>query len=199
MTTKPTRRAAMHAAAIAALGLLALPAAAQHFPDRVIKLVVPFAVGGGTDAGARDRPAGAALGQAVVIENRAGAAHPAPMRSPSRQPTATILLGSSTLSINAALYPAAVRSHQVFTPVGLSRPRRWSWSCRPKRRSGRCAELVLREDPPGDMNWSAGQRTPHHLASGSSSKMTDANLTHVQYKGAALINDLLGGLRRRPS
>src|ERR1700761_8363346 len=75
MTQKPMRRAVPHVVAAAFLVLSALPAAAQHFPDHVIKLVVPFAAGGGTDALARQIAPhlGEALGQPVIVDNRAGA------------------------------------------------------------------------------------------------------------------------------
>src|SRR5262245_23564280 len=63
------------AAAVAALVALALPASAQQFPSRAVRLVLPFAAGGTGDIIARvlsDRLA-IALGQSVVVENRPGA------------------------------------------------------------------------------------------------------------------------------
>lgn len=201
MTTKPTRRAALQAAAIAALGLLALPAVAQHFPDRVIKLVVPFAVGGGTDSLAREiAPAlGEALGGTVVIDNRAGAGGNIGADAVAKSPADgyTILLGSNSLSINAGLYPKLPFDPiKSFVPVGLIATAPLVLVVRTETPIRTVRELVIQAKAnPATMNWSApGNGTPHHLATELFNKMTGANLTHVQYKGGGpAINDLLGG------
>jgi tripartite-type tricarboxylate transporter receptor subunit TctC len=201
MTPEPTRRVVLHAVAGASFALFAPPVAAQQFPDHVIKLVVPFAVGGGTDALAREigPQLGEALGQPVVIENRAGAGGNIGSDAVAKSPADgyTILLGSNSLSINAALYPKlpfdAVKS---FTPIGLAATAPLVLVVRSDTPIRTVRELVAQaKATPAAMNWSApGNGTPHHLASELFNKMTGANLTHVQYKGGGpAINDLLGG------
>jgi len=201
MTPTPLRRAVLHAAAISTLALLALPAAAQSFPDRVVKLVVPFAVGGGTDALAREiaPQLGEALGQPIVVENRAGAGGNIGSDAVAKSPPDgyNILLGSNSLSINAGLYPKlpfdAIKS---FTPIGLVATAPLILVVRSDTPIRTVRDLVAQaKAKPASMNWSApGNGTPHHLASELFNKMTGANLTHVQYKGGGpAINDLLGG------
>ena len=201
MTSTPICRAVVRVAAAASLALLALPAAAQQFPDRVVKLVVPFAVGGGTDALAREiaPQLGEALGQPVVIENRGGAGGNIGSDAVAKSPPDgyTLLLGSNSLSINAALYPKlpfdAVKS---FTPIGIAATAPLVLVIRSDTPIRTVRELVAEAKArPAAMNWSApGNGTPHHLASELFNKMTGANITHVQYKGGGpAINDLLGG------
>src|ERR1700712_1097491 len=96
---------------------------AQPFPNKSVRLVVPFAAGGGTDILARDLAPklGELLGQPTVIDNRAGAGGNigADIVAKAAPDGYTILLGSNTLSINPSLYkgvaPDPVKS---FAPIG---------------------------------------------------------------------------------
>jgi tripartite-type tricarboxylate transporter receptor subunit TctC len=195
-----TTRRVLISAAITATGFLALPAAAQKFPERPIRLVVPFAVGGGTDILARDIAPrwGEALGQAVVIENRAGAGGNigSDVVAKAAPDGYTVLFGSNSLSINAGLYEKLpfdpVRS---FAPVGMvaTAPLVLVVNAELPIQTVR-ALIAEAKAKPGAMNWSApGNGTPHHLASALFNSMTGANLTHIQYKGGGpAITDLLG-------
>ena len=196
-----TLRVVLHTAAVAALALLALPAAAQHFPDHYIKFVVPFAAGGGTDALAREISPqfGEALGQQLVIENRAGAGGNigSDAVAKSAPDGYTLLLGSNSLSINAGLYPKLpFDTIKSFTPIGLVATAPLVLVVRTETSIHTVRELIAQAKAnPSGMNWSApGNGTPHHLASELFNKMTGANIMHVQYKGGGpAINDLLAG------
>lgn len=200
--TAPTfLRRSLLAAAAAGLALAAAPALAQKYPDRPIRLVVPFAVGGGTDILARDIAPrlGEVLGQPIVVENRGGAGGNigSDFVAKSAPDGYTILFGSNTLPINAAIYRNLpfdpVRS---FAPVGLVATAPLVLVTNPALPIRSVSDLVAQgKAKPGGMNWSApGNGTPHHLASELFNRMTGANLTHVQYKGGGpAINDLLAG------
>ncbi len=195
----PTWRRGVLCAAVLTCALPGL-AWAQKYPDKPIRLVVPFAAGGGTDILARDVAPrlGDALGQPVVVDNRGGAGGNIGSDLVAKAPADgyTLLFGSNTLSINASLYRNLpfdpVRS---FAPVGMvaTAPMVLVTAADGPLTSVRAlvAEAKAR---PGTMNWSTpGNGTPHHLAEELFNKMTGANLTHVQYKGGGpAINDLLG-------
>ena len=68
------RQSLLASAVVIALGVVAGTASAQNYPSKIIKLQVPFAPGGTTDIIARviSEPLGKALGQSVVVENKAG-------------------------------------------------------------------------------------------------------------------------------
>src|SRR5687767_7469045 len=78
------------------------------YPDRPIRLIVPFAPGGGTDINARilQEPIGTALGQTIVIDNRPGAGSSlgSAMAAKATPDGYTLLLGTISLTINPAVY-----------------------------------------------------------------------------------------------
>jgi len=192
-------RARIACLAAAVLTWAAPCALAQKFPDRPVRLVVPFAVGGGTDILARELAPrlAEALGQPVVVENRGGAGGNIGSEAVAKAAPDgyTVLFGSNTLPINAALYKKLpfdpVKS---FAPIGIV--------------ATAPLVLVVHADAPyrtvpalvaeskanaGTMNWSSpGSGTPHHLAQELFNKMTGAPLMVVQYKGGGpAVNDLL--------
>lgn len=199
ITTTILRRSFL--SAVVAAFALGLPAAAQAFPERPIKLVVPFAVGGGTDILAREiaPKLGEALGQPVVIENRGGAGGNigSDAVAKSAPDGYTILFGSNSLSINAGLYKnLPFDPIKSFSPIGVVATAPLVLVTNPALSIHSVRDLIAQaKAKPGTMNWSApGSGTPHHLASELFNKLTGANLTHIQYKGGGpAINDLLGG------
>ena len=111
--------------AIWTLALAALPASAQPFPNRPITLVVSFAPGGSTSIVARavaDKM-GEALGQTVVVENRAGGGGTVGTRQVAKSPPDgyTLLLGyTGTLAIAPTLYQnAGYDPRKDFAPIGM--------------------------------------------------------------------------------
>lgn len=186
----------------AALLVLCSPSqAADAFPSKPIRLVVPFSVGGGTDILARDLAPrlAEALGQTVVVDNRSGAGGNIGSEAVARAAPDgyTILFGSNTLAINAALYKdLSFDAEKSFAPVGMVATAPLVLVTNAKLPLKSVQDLIAQaRDKPGTLNWSApGTGTPHHLASEIFNSMTGTDITHIQYKGGGpAINDLLGG------
>src|SRR5215216_5178041 len=187
------------AAAVLAAGLVASAAHADTYPSRTVKLVVPYAAGGTGDIVARavaDR-LGAALGQSVVVENRAGATGAIGTQSvATAAPDGRTLLVGQTGEI--AINPHWARGigydpDRDLTPIALATivplalvvPGRASYGTLAEMNVGRERGLAFA---------SAGTATPGHFAGEMLKFKSKANLTHVPYKGAApALNDLLGG------
>jgi tripartite-type tricarboxylate transporter receptor subunit TctC len=183
-----------------AAGAAVTPAFGQKYPDKPIRLVVPFAVGGGTDILARDLAPklAEAIGQPVIVENKGGAggnlgADAVAKAAPDGY---TILFGSNTLSINAALYQKLPFDPVTsFVPVGMVATAPLVLVVHPESGMQSVHDLVREAKAhTGKLNWSApGKGTPHHLASELFNRMTGTDIVHIQYKGGGpAINDLLG-------
>jgi tripartite-type tricarboxylate transporter receptor subunit TctC len=200
------RRLSAARAAVAALSAAWIvvgtpaPASAQTYPSRTITLVVAYAAGGTGDLIARvvsDKLA-AALGQSVVVENRAGAGGAIATRSVIASPADghTLLVGQTgEISItphwsrtagydpNKDLQPVALAT---IVPLALVAPGNAPYST--------VAEMLQMAAGQGLSFASAGAGTPGHLAGEVLMLKTSTNLAHVPYKGAGpALNDLLGG------
>jgi tripartite-type tricarboxylate transporter receptor subunit TctC len=175
------------------------PVRAQDFPSRTVHLVVSYAAGGTGDIVARlisDRLA-AALGQNVVVENRAGASGSIGTQNVvSAAPDGhTLLVGQpAEVAINQHwikglaydpekdLAPVALAT---IVPLALVVPRNAPYST--------VAEMVKAASSRRLAFASAGTGTPGHFAGELLKLRTNSNMTHVPYKGAApALNDLLG-------
>ncbi len=195
----PHARPTVTAIVAAALAATALPAWAQSFPSRPVHLVVCYAPGGTGDIVARlisDKLA-AALGQTVVVENRAGASGSIGAQSVvSAAPDGhTLLVGQpAEVAINQHwikglaydpindLQPVALAT---VVPLALVIPATAPYST--------VAEMLNASKARGLSFASAGTGTPGHFAGELLKLKTGSNLTHVPYKGAGpALNDLLG-------
>jgi tripartite-type tricarboxylate transporter receptor subunit TctC len=186
------------------LGLLAwpLPVAAQDYPSRPIKLVVPFPAGGPADTFGRvlAEKMGALLGQTVVIENRAGAGGLTGTAAVAKAEPDGYTIGiaaSSALAINVNL-----REHMPFHPLTDFRLLTQVVSVPEILVVGEgvpvstLAELVaLAKAQPGKLVFaSTGLGGMPHLATELLKITAGIELVHVPYTGAApAVNDLLGG------
>jgi tripartite-type tricarboxylate transporter receptor subunit TctC len=190
------RGAVLAAAAAAAL------AAQAAFPDRPLRLVVPFPAGGATDLMARlaAQELGIALGQPVVIENRGGAGGAIGAEAVAGAPKDgyTLLFATmGTLAINPALYPK-LRYDPLrdFAPLSLTHlTPRVMVAARglPARSVQEVVALAKRQ--PGRLTYgSAGNGSSSHLAGALFARVAGVELVHVPYKGSApLLNDVLAG------
>ncbi|MBU6190437.1 MAG: tripartite tricarboxylate transporter substrate binding protein [Betaproteobacteria bacterium] len=195
------------AAAIAVLSLLAaLPAglawAQSGFPDRPLKLVVPFPPGGGTDAAARLMAAALSveLRQQVVVENRGGAGGSIAAQSVVDSPADGYTLffaTTGTVAINQHLY-SKLRHNPLtdLTPIATIASFPNVLVVHPSLPVKSVAELIaLARERQGTLTYgSSGSGSSSHLAVVLLESMTGVKFTHVSYKGSApAMTDFVAG------
>ena len=187
-----------------ACGVTMLPDAAQaqaEWPDKSVRIVVPFTAGGTTDVVAR--VIGARLGelwrQSVVIDNRpgAGGAIGATLTAKAAPDGYTLLLASGSMfTVNPYLYrslPYTVQDFALITNVASGPMLVLVNNAVPARS---LQELIaLGKAQPKKLNFgSAGQGSQVHMAAEALSDASGMDMTHVPYKGEALAyNDLIAG------
>ena len=183
-------------------GLMLLPAMAQEFPARPIRIIVPFAPGGNVDITARIIAPGMGeiLGQQVIVENRPGGGGMVATAQVVKGPADgyTLVLGSSS-TISVA---PAVAKNPPYDPtrdlalVGPIQAVPIVLTASAKSSIGSYREFVAQAQArPGRMSVaSAGTGTSNHLALELLIRQTGLKLIHVPYKGSgpALV-DLIGG------
>jgi len=183
--------------------LLALPAAnaQQAYPARAVRLVVPSAPGGGTDITARIMAPKFSeyFGQQVVVENRAGAATMigGEMVARSAPDGYTLLMGISTLAINAAMYKkVAYDALKDFAPIAQVVTLSNVLVTHPSLPARNVKELVaFAKSRPGQVNFaSAGVGTNPHLSMELFLSLAGLKMMHVPYKGSGQgIIDVMAG------
>jgi tripartite-type tricarboxylate transporter receptor subunit TctC len=196
------RRALAAVAAALAPRWIAAARAAAAYPDRPIRLVVPFPAGGAADVMARGMAErlGAELGRQVVVDNRGGAGGAPAAESVAKAPPDgyTLLFGTmGTQAINPALYPK-LRYDPLkdFAPVSLTHLTPRVLVVGPSVTAKNVAGLVsLARARPGGLTYgSAGNGSSSHLAGALFESLAGVDLVHVPYKGSApLVTDLLSG------
>ena len=203
------RRGAGQALAAAAIGLAGCwaPAAAQTaaplaYPTRPIRLVVPFAPGGGTDILARALAArmGDSLGQAVNVENRAGGNTLIGTEAVVRAAADgyTLLMQTNNLATNPTLYKGKLSfdTRKDLLPVALVAGNPHVLVVHPSVPARDLKEFIaLARAKPGTLTFAtAGSGTVNHLTGELLKMRAGIDLIHVPYKGSgALMPDLLGG------
>lgn len=190
--------------ACAVLVLVADPVdalAAPDFPQRPLKLVVPFPPGGPTDIVGRPlaQLLGDALGQTVVVDNRGGAGGSigADLVAKAQPDGYTLLMGTvGTNAINGALYPKLPHDPvRDFTPIALVASAPLAVVVNPAAPIRSIGDLIdkARSQPGGIAFGSAGNGTPGHLTGVMFAQAAGVSLQHVPYKGSApAVTDLLG-------
>jgi tripartite-type tricarboxylate transporter receptor subunit TctC len=178
----------------------AAPAAAQSFPDRPIKLIVPFAAGGPMDTMARfvGQQLHTGLGQPVVVENRAGAGGAIGSKAVviAEPDGYTLLWGSSgTISILPALNRKLDYDPKELTPVALVSLLPHVFVVPPAVPAKTVQEFIAyAKANPGKLNFGASLGTPPHLMGALFKSLAGIDIIYIPYKGAApSIADMLGG------
>ena len=195
-------RIVQRAALFVLLALSAAAAAAQPYPSKPIRLVVPFPAGGTTDILAREvgQRLSLSLGQPVVIDNRPGAAGNigSELVAKSAPDGYTLLMATvGTHAINPNLYARIPYDHvKDFAPVVLVAGVPNVLEVTPSLPVHSVADLIkLAKEKPGQINFaSSGSGTSIHLSGELFKTMAGVDMTHVPYKGSApAITDLIGG------
>lgn len=176
--------------------------AAQSYPNKPVRLIVPFPPGGGTDLVARSlaQRLTESLGQQVVVENRAGAGGTigAEVVARAAPDGYTLLMGTpGALTINPNLrarmpYDAA----RDFLPISLATISPFVLTVHPSVPARSVQALIdIARAKPGHLNYgSAGQGSVAHLATEQFKALARVELTHVPYKGSSLaLTEILGG------
>ncbi len=188
------------AAFVAAL-LLAGTAAAQSWPTRPVKIIVPFAAGGPADNYARflAQRLQDALGQAFVVDDKPGGGSVIGTDIVAKAPADgyTLLLMSNTHTVNETLLPNKpfnlTRDFTGIAPINYSD---LVLVAHPSLKAGSIRELLqLAKAQPGKINYaSSGPGTPYHMAGELFKSMAGVYLVHIPYRGSSgARTDVMGG------
>jgi len=195
----------MKKSAVCAVGALALLAAdftcaQEKYPTRPIRLVVPFAPGGGTDIMARTlaQKLSEVFGQTVVVDNRAGGggtigAETVVKAAPDGY---TMILVSGSFAANAAVYKLPYDSVNDIAPIALVGETGNAIALPVSLPIKSMKELIAYDKAsPGKLNYgSTGTGGFTHLITELFNQLAGTKMTHVPYKGTGpALNDLLGG------
>ena len=185
-----------------AMTAMATPVAAQTYPSKHVRFIVPYAAGGATDLLARTigEKLSANLGQPFVVENRPGAATilGAQIVAKSEPDGHTLLMATSTtLAINVSLYSKLPYDPvKDFSPIGLVIEHPFVLLVNVNSPARTVQELIaLAKAKPGQLAYaSGGSGSFPHLAMALFQSMTGIDVIHVPYKGSApALIDLMGG------
>jgi tripartite-type tricarboxylate transporter receptor subunit TctC len=191
---------------LAVMALALMPAFSSEkawalYPERVVRIVVPFAPGGGTDVIARTLAQEMAkdLGASVIVENRPGAGTIIGTQAvaASEPDGYTLLMGTFAHAVNPSLNAKLPYDpHKDFAPVALVARSFNIVVVNPKSSFRSIADLIAAaKADPGKLSYGTfGTGTSAHLAGELFKNMAKVDLTTVPYKGAApAITDLIGG------
>lgn len=196
------RRCMVGLAAAAGISLSTAACAAEAFPARALRFIVPYPPGGSTDFTARElaQRLTEAWGQQLVIDNRGGAGslighHLAATATPDGY---TIVLGTSTgLSVARALGTKLPYDPQKdFAPIGLAVYAPYLFVVHPSIPATDVRSFIeYAKKNPGKLNYaSSGAGTPNHLGGEMLDMMAGIKTVHVPYKGGGpAMTDLLAG------
>lgn len=185
----------------ACLALASAVAAAQVYPSRPIRVVVPFTPGTGMDIIARTvgPRLSERLAQPVVIDNRPGASGNlgAELVANAAPDGHTVMVSGNPLIVSAHLYRNVPFKPLVdFAPISQAAWGTLMLVAHPGTKINSVADLLAQAKAnPGKISYgSPGIGTPHHMSMELFTALTGTNLLHVPYKGSAgAVNDVLGG------
>lgn len=182
-----------------ALAVAMTGVSAQKFPDKPIRIVVPYSPGGGTDAAARliGEHVAASLKQTVIIENKAGASANIGTQFVARAPADgyTVLVAAPNFTTSEALFSKLEWKFEDFTPViQFARYSNVLVASAGSPYSNLQQVIDASKANPGSLSFgSAGAGSNAHLSVELLNSKTGANLQHVAYKGSGPLKaDLMG-------
>src|ERR1700736_6781135 len=192
------------AALALSLGATALPASAADYPDHAIKMIVPFAAGGGTDVLARiiAQNLNSRWGRPVVVENQPGASGGIGTRAVMKAPPdGYTLLMASTGALMAVSGSADADGpfdvNKVLSPIAVAAAPPYLLVVSPALPVNSTADLIryAKQKPDGLTFGSSGVGAASHLSGLLFASATGIKLLHVPYRGTGpAVTDLLGGL-----
>jgi tripartite-type tricarboxylate transporter receptor subunit TctC len=192
------------ALALCASALLTTPAAnAQAYPNKPVKIVVPYAPGGPNDIVARmlAEKLTQMNGQTFIVENRPGGGSNIGAEAVAKSPADgyTLLIAATSHSINMTLFPKENLKYDLvkdFAPVSLLMTGPLVLVTSPNVRANNLKEFVaLAKNKPGQMSYgSSGNGASTHLAGEMLNTRAGIQTIHVPYKGSGpALTDLMGG------
>ena len=196
------RRALLLSLLALCTGAAAPAVAADAYPDKPIRLIVPYPPGGATDVIGRvlAQELTGALGQSVIVENRAGAGGTvgADYVAKSAPDGTTLLMGvTGSNAIAQALYPRLPYDVlKDFAPVSMVVSSPLVVTVNPAVKANTLAEFVaLAKAKPGSLSYgSAGNGTSMHLTGEMFKQATKTSMVHIPYRGSAgMLTDLMAG------
>jgi tripartite-type tricarboxylate transporter receptor subunit TctC len=196
----PSRRLSLVSLVLVAVAAMA-PARADEWPQRPVKIVVPYAPGGNADAVARlvAQHLGEAFGQSVVVENRPGATGAIAAEAVARAPADgyTLLLASlPQIAIMPAVIKTSFNPLRDVVPVSAISSNPMVLVVHPSVPAGSVAELVAyaRARPSGLSYAAAGVGSMTHLAMALFLKRAGVEMVPVMYKGgSSILTDVMAG------
>jgi len=185
----------------AAALLLAAPAAAQPYPTRPVRVIVPYAAGGNTDITARaiGSKLSDVFGQQIVVDNRPGGGTNIGSEAVAKAlPDGyTLLMGGASNAINMSLLAKPpYDTLRDFAPVILCVKGANVLSVHPSLPARNLRELIaLAKARPGQLNFaSSGLGGSNHMAGELFKVMAKVNIVHIPYKGnTPALTDVVGG------
>jgi tripartite-type tricarboxylate transporter receptor subunit TctC len=182
------------------VSLLALPALAQQYPSKPVRIVVPFAPGGGSDFIARfmAQRLTETLGAQVIVENKPGAGGvlgiEVGIKSPADGYTLTLIASSYT--VNPSIYKLNFDSVDDITPIIQISQGPLLVVANPALPVKTIKDLIaLARSKPGEVNFaSSGQGSVIHLATELFDSMAKIKMNHIPYKGTGpALTDTIAG------
>lgn len=196
------RRQSLHLALGAVLAAPLAPfALAQDYPNRPIKIISPYAAGGGNDAIARvlADQLGSILGQRVIVDNRPGGNTIIGNELAAKSPADgyTLILNGNGFTTNPAFYAKiAYNTEKDFIPIAFVGFTQLALVVHPALPISTVKEFInLAKSRPAGMNFgNSGRGGPDHLAAIEFNQRAGTDIMSVSYKGSSLaITDLVGG------
>jgi tripartite-type tricarboxylate transporter receptor subunit TctC len=186
-------------AAIAAM-LVLLPAQAQNYPNRPVRMIVPLAAGGGMDTVTRGlaQKFTETFGENFVVDNRPGAGSQIALEilAGSAADGHTLMMISATTVVHPILYKSRFDIMRDFTPISQVTAQGYVLVVHPSIAAKSVGELVqyLRANP-GKLNYaSSGIGSPIHMSGELFQIATGTRMIHIPFKGmGAAYTDLIGG------